>query len=286
MGTLVQKKEYFIHPYILQISRIFSFFSYSTLIICWFYTILLFNKYNVYGSYFIKFSIYFSFTLLLLLNLINGVVNKLKKSVYALTDKSLIKVNTQETTIIKFTDIISFRYRRIIFGNGFGTIKTLEKKIYIFFTIKNLGDFVNQLQQYLKNENKTHIFDDQEINAFKKRAFLVDLTRKETLFLTQYLNYTILINFLLNTIVSFILWELPLFFAALWVFFCFSLILGNDLLTRFIFKKGVLKKLTFLHSENTPHADLKTLYTCTSFVTVLIYLCCGICYKKILLLYL
>ncbi len=283
--TQKTEKKFNIHPNIFLLEEVFFSFSYMVIILCWLFTLFLVDDYNYYRSNFIKLSIYFSFIILLLLNLIHIIITKFRKTVFILNEDSFIKVSQGRTSILHFSDIVSFRYRKFVVGNGFGSIRTNKKKINIFFIIKNLSELVDSLQKNLSVQGRSAIFDEKEINEFTYRARFIEFTRNKTFLLIKHLLYSLLSTFLLNTIVAFFLWQLPVEFALVWIFFGGLLVISNNLITRFIFKRGVLKQL-IKNPSDIPVCDFSKIYTYTSIISAVVYLICGIIYKNFLSYYL
>jgi hypothetical protein len=217
--------------------------------------------------------------------LLHIIITRLKKTVFVLTDRSVIKVSPGRAITFQFSDIVSFRYKRFIIGNGFGYIKTLNRKVYIFFAIKNLSEFIDLLQGRLRALDRHSVFDEKEINEFKYRALLVGFTMEKTFFLIRCLIYTILSTLLLNYVIAFHIWQLPFLLAFLWIVYGLFLAISNDLITRFLFMKNVLNQLK-RSPESTPVCDILKIYSYTSLVTIIVYFVCGIIYKKFLAFYL
>lgn len=283
--TDVPEKKFYFHRNIYLLEELFFSFSYMIIIVCWLFTLFLVDEYSYYRSSFIKLSIYFSFIMLLLLNLIHIIINKFRKTVFILNDSGLIKISPGKTSTCHFADIISFRYRRFVIGNGFGSIKTVNTKLNIFFAIRNLPELIDSVQEKLRLQSKKAIFDEDEINRFKYRARLVEFTRDRTFFLIRHLLYVFFSTFLLNTVISFFLWQLPLPFAFIWILFGAMVVIANDQIVRFLYKRGVLKQLIERPSE-VPDCEISKIYTFTSLVSLIVYLIGGIVYKNFLGYYL
>jgi hypothetical protein len=283
--TQETERKFYMHPKISVIEEMLFSCAYMAIIICWAFTFLLLDQYSYYRPHFIRLSIYISFTILLIVNLLHIIITRLKKTVFVLTDRSVIKVSPGRAITFQFSDIVSFRYKRFIIGNGFGYIKTLKRKVYIFFTIKNLSEFIDLLQGRLRTLDRHSVFDEKEINEFKYRALLVGFTMEKTFFLIRCLIYTILSTLLLNYVIAFHIWQLPFLLAFLWILYGLFLAISNDLITRFLFMKNVLNQLK-RSPESTPVCDILKIYSYTSLVTIIVYFVCGIIYKKFLAFYL
>ena len=92
------EKRFYMHPRIFKIEEMFFSFAFMAIIICWIFTFLLLDQYSYYRPHFIRLSIYISFTLLLVLNLIHIIITRLKKTVFILTDESVIRVRPGRAT--------------------------------------------------------------------------------------------------------------------------------------------------------------------------------------------
>lgn len=273
-------KKYFIHPSIDVVKQILYSLVYLGIAVCWIIPGFLHGPFLIYRAQLLRFSIYMSLTLLLLLYIIRSIFLNLKETIFILTGDRIIKKSTYKTSSIPYSEISAFRFLHFPFGFGFGVIKTPSKTIRLTFLIDNLADLLHTLQEYLNSESNEPLFNADEIENFKHQALIADFHMRQTYLIFRSLFYIIFSSLLLGMATTFWFWNLPLLFALIWIilsalFPCIGFLGAYIIITK---KISVLIK----HDAESAQAfNTSRIYHFSILITACAYLLCGIIYKNI-----
>lgn len=274
------EKRYTIHGSIYVVKQFVFSVAYCIIVASWLFPFYLQVPYNLYRSNFIRFALFLSITMVVILLLSRTVFHILKNTAYIVTDTHLIKKTPLGTLTILLSAVTSFRYHHYPLGFGYASITVPGKTLRFTYLIENLAEMAFTLKHTLDQMDKSSVYNEKEIDTFQHQAHIGAFMLEQTFQVFYPLIYSVAGIASLGLITAFILWQLPLLFALVWMilsglFPCVGFLVAYVLITR-SYSRHLLQGI-----NNAMHDRISRIYALTIIGTLCIYLLSGIVYKNI-----
>jgi hypothetical protein len=263
----------------LKESSIWAFFGVFIVIGCM-APLLLQNFY--FSSFFIpvRLSIFLCCTILLTAFFFIQLSREVKGTRYTVEKEMIVRTSSWSTLGIYYANIRQFRYRRIIFRQGMGSIRTNSLTMRLPFVIENLPELVGQIEQRLIESNNTLCFEPEEIATFKHDATINELSTRRMLGHMRVIVGLILGLMLFNEFTALVIWQLPFLLTIGWMSFGVIFPLVGYLAVDNSISGKIHRQLT-ADPQSQPRISLKQEFCRIALLIGGLYLLAGIFYRTI-----
>jgi len=269
-------RKFFFHSSISQVKTIVVYSAYLMIILCWLIPHVFESPLLLYRSQLMRFSTYFTFTVLIGAYLVQMVFFQFRNTVYGITENQLIKRTPVKIKTINFSEITSFRFLPFF---GTGRVKTPTQTMYLSLIIDNLPELLESMERCLENAQRADSFDKKEIDAFKRYAHIAGFHLNHSTRIIMPLYYTIALWLFIGALPALFIWTVPLPAALIWIVCGIIFPCSGFLVATAIILWNVSLQLKRDGLIN-PGYDTSTVYLYTALVTILAYLVCGIIFKN------